>query len=972
MRLAKLILCGLILLSVNPSYVRLSGQPTILFNPLPGTIIHVRRDTSSGPPAESVHSLGLSSIVWGQTVPGARLIFTLQRDQEVLAVREATASYDGRFAVSLDRTIQDKDRIIITNGSAQEVIVVPLMTYVVDTRERVVRGKAPPNIQSTEAGAPHTLQIAIGGLQRQVTTDHDGNFMAEFRHLPYLAGLVGAMHYITPQGHHIYKPLVAREPLARGKAGDWWADVILGQRNFSEIVFNEVDGEHLFNPQGVWVDRSTQPNRLYVYDAGNNRVLGMLLTGECHAGPNKGKLCSLGSDCPHSYCDLKPSANVVLGQPSFTTSTCNGDSGYQHYPDVPLANAGTLCGLREEQMSILEGGSGVTMATDPQGNLYVPDFFNNRVLRYNDPFTTDQLADYVWGQEDFAGIFCNRGAGYGQPSAKSLCLAPPPQSGELRAGVAVDSHGNLWVADAQNHRVLRFPQQPDGIPAREADLVLGQPNFMTAEPGSALNQMNTPTSIQVTEEDTVYVADSLNHRVLVFIPPFQNGMWAHRTLPGDLQRPSGLALDPTGGLWVNDSDNQRFIHYVNEKPKEIISPTGNEGGLGIDQNGFIFSAGWDTQAITRHLPPPFHNSSKIMFGSPGNGLGNATTGRSFYGGQGLEIAGHQLVYGDLGRLLFWNNVWSLRTNQPADGIIGAPNFETRAWDSPQFHRMRADRRGRLWVIRSSPLAVYLLAYRLPLTHQATPAVILTSPIQVLGGGQLHWSEGLALGGIDIQDECDCVWLTDRNYHRAFRIRDASTRPVVDIVLGQINLEGKECNQGRGESMPSASSLCYPGALAFDQAGNLYIADHNLEGEGNLRLLEWDAQTLPRTPQSVVFGIPATRVFARNGNFNQPYCLDIWANPLCAPWEPAFDSSGYTVIGLNGYHSLRFPLVYENLLSFPYPIAVLGDFHSMPVSARFDSLGNLYVADHNRSRILIYWRHNRQWLFRLKPLSADLP
>jgi len=64
-----------------------------------------------------------------------------------------------------------------------------------------------------------------------------------------------------------------------------------------------------------------------------------------------------------------------------------------------------------------------------------------------------------------------------------------------------------------------------------------------------------------------------------------------------------------------------------------------------------------------------------------------------------------------------------------------------------------------------------------------------------------------------------------------------------------------------------------------------------------------------------------------------------------------------VIGFNGYLGPRFPMVYQNPLTNPYPIAALGDFHSMPLSARFDQLGNLYVIDHNRSRILIY--RNRQ-------------
>jgi hypothetical protein len=63
------------------------------------------------------------------------------------------------------------------------------------------------------------------------------------------------------------------------------------------------------------------------------------------------------------------------------TSACNGDSGFQSYPARAPASASTLCGEKEAQLSISEGGSGASMAIDTrvghQGDLYVADFENN-------------------------------------------------------------------------------------------------------------------------------------------------------------------------------------------------------------------------------------------------------------------------------------------------------------------------------------------------------------------------------------------------------------------------------------------------------------------------------------------------------------------------------------------------------------------------------------------------------------------
>ncbi len=916
--------------------------------------INIRRDTSNGLPYGTTHSVGISSIVWGDVIPTTIFTVTLHRDEALLAEQVVRANSSGWFSISMDHLIEDGDTVRITDGQDEKIIQVPVMTYTIDTVNRTVTGIAPSNIASTVYGSPHSLYISLAGVRHHVTTTETGSFFADFGDRLYLAGLLGTMRYTTPDGDNIFKPVWAMDPFARGKTGDGWADIILGQPDFSEIVFNDVIASHLFNPQGVHIDRSVQPNRLYVYDAGNSRILGLSTIGICQnsaAAP-----CTSDSDClSPAICQISPtlSADLVLGQPDAYSSACNGDNGFQMFPDVPLADADNLCGLREEQMSVSEGGSGVTMATDNQGNLYVPDFFNNRILRYDNPFGMDTRADYVWGQTDFQGIFCNRGAGFSHPSAVSLCFSPPAGIGDLRAGITLDSQGNLWVTDSWNNRVLRFLKDASGVPATRADLVLGQSDFNSAGAGTDLDQMHNPASIQITTGGTVYVADSLNNRVLVFDPPFSNGMSATRVIDTGLNRPTGLGLDPADGLWVNDNGHNRFIHYVGETAQEIINGVDEEGGLGIDRDGNVFAAGWALQSVLRFTTPNYQLENLLFEADPLD-IFNQTTARSLYGGHGLEIAAGQLIHSDESRLLFWNHPWNLQNHQPADGVIGAPDFETRDRWGQRFTRMRADENGKLWVLfKGASSVTSIRAYQLPLVTRANPVLQITSPLPLLGGGELTWSLDFFLGGIDVQPGCDCLWVTDEGNNRALRIRNASTQPIVDIVLGQVDASGTECNQGRGRNSPSQDSLCHPGALSFDRDGNLYIADHNLEFDGNLRMLVWDASQLPDAPVSAVFGIPANHVLGRNGSFTEPNCQNLRDDPFCGPWEPAFDMLGNMAIGFNGYLGSRFPLIYHDPLNNPYPVTALGDFHSMPLSARYDDLGNLYIPDHNRSRILIY-------------------
>jgi len=329
-------------------------------------------------------------------------------------------------------------------------------------------------------------------------------------------------------------PEPTREP-TRGVVGDLWADVIIGQRDFSEFTPYEVVPYKVFNPGGVTVDRTMSPGRAYVWDSGNSRILGIDLA-TCYAS---------ASPC---------TADIVIGQPSASDySACNGDSGFQHYPNRASASAATLCGIPEDTLSILENKSFVTMAVDEQGNLYVPDHHNHRVLKYISPFTTDTMADEVWGQADFSGNLCNWGAS--SPTASSLCFFSGFH-GE-GSGVELDSDGNLWVVDTGNNRIVRFPRnEATGVISKTADLVLGQSDFVSSSPGTTLSRLNSPSGLRFDSNGQLYVPDTSNDRILVFTPPFSSGMSAASTFGSQFHDPLGLEMDLfEEGVWVYDRGN---------------------------------------------------------------------------------------------------------------------------------------------------------------------------------------------------------------------------------------------------------------------------------------------------------------------------------------------------------------------------------------------------------------------------------
>jgi regulation of enolase protein 1 (concanavalin A-like superfamily)/sugar lactone lactonase YvrE len=748
----------------------------------------------------------------------------------------------------------------------------------------------------------------------------------------------------------------------RGAAGDLWADVILGQRDFTEVTPNRVTANRLFNPNGVLVDRTVTPNRVYVYDAGNNRVLGFDRLGGCTAGSQSGAACTSDSDCAGGTCRLNPDqpAAIVLGQPAATDhSACNGDSGFQGHPVPAAASARSLCLLRVDQLSILEGGSAATMAVDAEGNLYVPDFFNRRVLRYDRPFATDAVADHVWGQPDFGAHDCNRGRGYAGPAdAASLCLAPPNGQGTIEAGVAVDGGGNLWVTDKLNHRVLRFPRGPDGVPAATADLVLGQPDFASHSSGGGLAQANAPGSVRVDARGVVYVADSYNDRLLAYAPPLSSGMPASYTLGQNLYRPMGLEIGPDGDLWVNDAFNHRLLRFRDRTQVAVHTSytSGDWGAPGVDRDGNILQSGWTYQSLVHHRAPGLTDPGLVpdafLAASARNPrFANEVDGAHFYVVNGMTVAGDQLVVADQDRLLYWNEPWAAASDQPADGVVGQrgdPASQTKGRGG-YFGRPEPDHAGRLWVSHSG---ADISAYHLPLDG-ADPVQLLRSPLPLAGGGTFAWTDSLAIGDLAADPATDALWASDRDYNRVFRINHLGEVPTVDVVLGQANAAGASCNRGRGQGAPSQDSLCAPGGLAFDSHGNLFVADHTREFDGNHRLLMWAAGSLPVTASPAVFGVPATRVFGRGGSFTATAC----SSPLCAPFDPIFGPGGQMVVAvnpyLNGLDGGRFPLVFNDILANDVPDDTLGDYFSMSLQGAFDRLGNLYMSDHNRSRVLVY-------------------
>ena len=120
-------------------------------------------------------------------------------------------------------------------------------------------------------------------------------------------------------------------------------------------------------------------------------------------------------------------------------------------------------------------------------------------------------------------------------------------------GIAVGPDGSVYVADSLNHRVQKF--DPTGR-------FLAQ----VGSQGSGFGQFQEPWGVAVGPDGSVYVADTWNHRVQKFDPNLRFvTAWGEfaaagpdpQAAPGKFYGPRDIAVDGSGRVFVTDTGNKR-------------------------------------------------------------------------------------------------------------------------------------------------------------------------------------------------------------------------------------------------------------------------------------------------------------------------------------------------------------------------------------------------------------------------------
>jgi len=344
------------------------------------------------------------------------------------------------------------------------------------------------------------------------------------------------------------------------------ADVVVGQPNFvsDSISFAVgISATSMALPQGISVDEN---GNLWVTDAVDHRVLRFshpVATGDA--------------------------ATLVLGQADFTSSAENAGLGEFF--------------ARADTMSF--PGRVLAVGND----VWVADSGNSRVLHFTNPTTNGASADVVFGQfNNFTTPFKNNN-GSGTCIDENIACGPPSADNLFNPiGITIGIKGSLFVADWVNSRVLRYdnPLTSDTT----ADAVYGQPNFTSDVPNNSgpANGLNNPIDVSVDAFGQLIVADSSNHRLVVFNKPLESNL-ASRTLGqlgspsannpnhglvGDttdadgLWGPTGVVFDTSHNMYVADTTNNRVLRFDAPIIPDILGDA--DGDSDVDETDFAIIA----------------------------------------------------------------------------------------------------------------------------------------------------------------------------------------------------------------------------------------------------------------------------------------------------------------------------------------------------------------------------------------------
>ncbi|HTZ19767.1 MAG TPA: NHL repeat-containing protein [Opitutaceae bacterium] len=515
------------------------------------------------------------------------------------------------------------------------------------------------------------------------------------------------------------------------------------------------------------------------------------------------------------------------------------------------------------------------------------------------------------------------------------------------SGVAVDSSGNVFVADYSNHTIRKIT--PAGVVSTFAGLAGS--NGSTDGTGSTA-RFYGPNSVAVDGAGNVFVADYYNYTIRKVTPAGVvstiAGLAGSRSSTdgiGSLARfmnPFSAALDSAGNIFVAEYYGQTIRKIT---PAGVVSTiaglagmVGNADGAGnaarfnyptgvaTDAAGNIYVADSVNHTIRKITADGIVSTLAGLAGNSGNTNGTGNTAR-FNGPTGVATdAAGNIYVADYGNQ-------TIRKITPAGvvstiaGLAGNPGSADGAGSAARFYcpsGVAVDGTGNVYVADEKNVSI----------RKITPAGVVSTLAGLSGSGS---TDGTGPGARFMSPYYLTLDVAGSLYVAEYQ--DATVRKITrDGVVS--TLAGLAGNYGSTDGIGSNASFNYPEGIAVDGAGNIYLADY---GNCNIRKIT------PGGTVSTLAGLVGSAGSADGLGS---------AARFHGPRGMALDSAGNLYVA-DSYNNTIRKIAPSGLVStFAGTAGSSGNVDGTGSAAMFnsprgiavDSAGNVYVADSGNNTI----------------------
>ena len=510
------------------------------------------------------------------------------------------------------------------------------------------------------------------------------------------------------------------------------------------------------------------------------------------------------------------------------------------------------------------------MAVDTTGNVYVADSGNHTIRKMTQAGVVTTLAGSAGssGNTDGTGSAARFSSPY---------------------GVAVDTTGNVYVADSGNHTIRKVT--PDGIVTTLAGSagIFGSTNGT----GSAA-RFRDPQGVALDSTGNIYVADTYNHTIRKVtsagvVTTFAGTVGSGSSGEGDLLNPLSIAIDITGNLYVSN----RSLHSIRKvTPAGIITTfagqlingssdgTGsaalfnNPYGMAADNLGNVYVADGGNHTIRKMTTAGVVTTLAGVASTSGRSNGTGSAARfNFPYGVAVDSTGNVYV-ADRNNNTIRKVTRSGVVTTLAGSSIGAFGSTNGTGSAARFWSpsdVAVDSTGNVYVSDTNNHTI----------RKVTPSGVVTTLAGTAGstgstdgtGSAARFNSPLGMA----VDSAGNVYVADTFNHT---IRKVDPAGVVTTLAGFATSSGSTDGTG------SAARFTQPSGLALDSAGNVYVADR------------FNHTIRKVTPSGVVTTLAGTALSSGStdgtggaARFNRPY-------------DVAVDSSNNVYVADRDNHTIR--------------------------------------------------------------------